>query len=601
MHARLTPLIAALLVLNLGPARPLYAQRSEQSLEHLVKLYKELGLPLPPRNAPLVRYRSSGGYVLDGVQQPEVFSLAFLITAKGDREEPLIQHGLVPRRLAFHDYPKQVAPTKQAIVGTAPNRDDLILAILFSLRGWNELACATYERLENENQVDFLNELQDLAWGYWDDELFRLGSDRAEIARQMKKALAIRPVRPDDFRLKVHNSLMRSLAPSKAAPGSVEALVDGLVEFDGTIGRSRWYASRPGGDECYTRIVRLAFDAVPALIAHLDDERLMRGEKETFNNLRSSRYLFIKDAVRSILEGLSGEDLEIGAFVGGENIAIAKAKATVWWNKAQKQTEERYLIGHFFDDDEDSSSNVRRHRILVLQAKYPARIPQFYEGCLRRHPQCESDDLCNAIVQLPITANAKFALLEKGLNHADCRHKLAAIVAFKKLDPKRFEDAMLHVLQNFPRDTNEMYSGASASRIARLALSCNDPRIWPALRRAAQSASVGLKLEILGQLTTGSTAEAREQRIEVIRLLNAFLEDSTLRDITKDGRLQGPVCKSMYEKIEVRNAVALLMATLLKLETPTRLTDLTRSDEEWAQFRKQMRDACAVALAKSAK
>jgi len=51
----------------------------ENTLEQLVIDYRSLGLPMPPKDAPLVRYEAGGGGLVNGKVQPKVYGLAFLL------------------------------------------------------------------------------------------------------------------------------------------------------------------------------------------------------------------------------------------------------------------------------------------------------------------------------------------------------------------------------------------------------------------------------------------------------------------------------------------------------------------------------------------
>ena len=66
--------------------------------------------------------------------------------------------------------------------------------------------------------------------------------------------------------------------------------------------------SRDEADPRYTRLAQMGFAAVPALIEHLDDDRLTRSVKQGFNNFPTWN-MRIKDVVSDLLQELAGEDV----------------------------------------------------------------------------------------------------------------------------------------------------------------------------------------------------------------------------------------------------------------------------------------------------
>ena len=126
-------------------------------------------------------------------------------------------------------------------------------------------------------------------------------------------------------------------------------------------------------------------------------------------------------------------------------------------------------------------------------------------------------------------------------------------------------------------------------------LRCNDPAIWPLLENVARRSSLGLKMEILHQQNRN---ENLTHRREILTLWSRFLDDKTLRDNSKDKRLQGPGAGFPYEKIELRDAVALDIAALLNIDVPLKLD---RTEKEWEEIRAKVRKACYAELAKPVK
>src|SRR5262249_20251666 len=140
--------------------------------------------------------------------------------------------------------------------------------------------------------------LADLAWAHSKNELVRPDTDRARTARRMKALLAAEPRLDTKANRALLKSLEAALVPTTAKPGTVERLMDDRTEM---CNRGRPYGE---ADRHYTRLAHAGFVAVPALIEHLDDDRLTRSVKQGFNvptwNMR------VKDVVSDLLQELAG-------------------------------------------------------------------------------------------------------------------------------------------------------------------------------------------------------------------------------------------------------------------------------------------------------
>lgn len=275
-------------------AQPAVAPPPRPSLSEVVKEYQRLGLP--PPDAPLVRV---------GVwRQPEIFRgderkhpfkpdvnwrylLGFQLPPPWPGADPRYWFGW-PWEFDewgvrdWHD-PRQVEPvepTPDALWKTVIDDPEqaVWMAVACRLRGWDELAERLYARAweinaERENNEDVISELQGSAYWRLELQLTQLGTDRVELVRRLK-ALADRntnlghPANLQDL-----DELAAGLKTRVSPPGTMESLIDGLIDY------KNWnFDSDPAvGEAPYWALADKGFDAVPALIDHLRDERLTRG------------------------------------------------------------------------------------------------------------------------------------------------------------------------------------------------------------------------------------------------------------------------------------------------------------------------------------
>jgi hypothetical protein len=99
------------------------------------------------------------------------------------------------------------------------------------------------------------------------------------------------------------------------------------------------------------------------------------------------------------------------------------------------------------------------------------------------------------------------------------------------------------------------------------------------LEKLAKKSTVGPRLAILNEILE---QENHKHKVERLRLLASFLDDVTVRDQSFDKRSEGICAAFLYEKIQVRNFVALRIARQFGLETAEKKD---RTDAELAEIR----------------
>lgn len=585
MFVRGQPIVVGMFLLTwLGRCLARDAAEATPTLDDLLKEYRKLDLPLPPRKAKLVRYQSldPGVVIVNGKIQPhrKEYALAFLIGPETKKEQPKLLTGTrwLPTDGVSNIH--EAAPEPDAAKGIdLAGEDGLILAIRCHERGWDKLARHVLEQSQKKAKDPLHKQLLHVAWDYWYGRLTDPKLDRRPAAKHLKELIKQNKEWDTKYNRVLLKSLDLALAPRKSRPGSIESLIDDLVDYNadtGTIG-----IFEP--EERYWRIAKLGFDAVPALIEHLDDDRLTRARMQGFNNF-ATWHMRIGDVVSDLLEGLAGEETGRDWLDRQKGYRIDKAKAKTWWQKANKVGEETYLLDHVFvKATENQEEHVNAHLLNVMLAKYPKHIPSLYRAILDKRPELDSWLLAEAVLRCQQPTKAKMDLFVYGAAHKDNKHRYPALVAMKELDRKQFDALLLATIEKFPKDVAGPYWKCPEADIAGLATGCNDPHIWPVLEKVAKRSAVGLRLEMLNML------RGNEHRAERLRLLAAFLDDDTVRMLRGHGsKFEGPCAGFIYKKLEVRDFAALELAALLRIEIEEKLH---RTPEEWAKVRDRVRQA----------
>src|SRR5262249_34380373 len=157
----------------------------ENSLEQLLQDYKDYGLPLPPKDAPLVRHSHGGGGKVNGVVQPITYSLAFMTKPASDTNGPELLRGWYPwdgyLRTVFPLDPNRATPEQiQSWVEDLQNSTGgaLHFAIQCKSRGFDRLAQALYEKGCLERDVGRPKTwLRREAWNCWSFRLQLIETD----------------------------------------------------------------------------------------------------------------------------------------------------------------------------------------------------------------------------------------------------------------------------------------------------------------------------------------------------------------------------------------------------------------------------------------
>ncbi len=261
----------------------------ENSLEQLLIDYRSYGLPMPPKDAPLVRCEWGRTEIVDGKPYRSEM-LAFLIKPGSPTEPRMFLQGTYEWLEESNPRVQVVKPDPDVLKVVSVSTDGLNVAIQCHARGWDKLAEYLLERERTESRQTPCAALIETAWYYWERRLMEPKVDREPIAKHLRELIR----RDKDLDTEKNRALLKSLelalVSSKAKRGSVEAIIDGLLDFDS----STWgWSGERKDDNPYWRLVDLGLDAVPALIEHLDDGRLSRRIEPGFRQWPRLRILLV--------------------------------------------------------------------------------------------------------------------------------------------------------------------------------------------------------------------------------------------------------------------------------------------------------------------
>ncbi len=569
-------------------------------LDQLVARAKEFGMPFPPADAPLMRFEAGRWSVAaDGTYIPH-YTLGFLLSRSTPDKPGRVLRG--PEEGYANDHKKDWMAPAQPLKGTEQNLstetdhstfrvNSLILtALQCKARGWSEFAEILLEEACKQDAghrfsafyhppgLPSKSAFAFMAWGWFGNALVSPDSDRAAIAKHMKSLLAEELKLDSEVNRHLLKALDAAIAPSTAAAGSVEALIEDLMSVPGGLSRQR----RDGPDPRELKVLALGFEAVPALIAHLDDIRLTRSVTQGFNNFPT--YIRrLNEVVSDILKGLAGDELGGDWLRRQKGYAVEKAAAEAWWKGVQDTREKEYFAKKALGPKEWPEPII----LEILGRKYPEELVQIYTTLLDQRPEMQSYPVAKQIAASSLPKEKKFELFSKAGRHANLEHRRAAFWELKVLDHAAFVALLVETLDGLPATPKEPYWSCREGSFANLVGETTDPKAWEALEKAARRADVGLRLQYLRPITY--TGRDKGNVKEKLRFLALFLNDATVRDVTITPEMyRGPSAGDEFPKLEVRDFAAWQMTHLLDLRIHP---DKKWTAEQWAGLRAQVRAA----------
>ncbi|WP_161967710.1 hypothetical protein [Fimbriiglobus ruber] len=424
-------------------------------IDRVAQLYCRLGYPVPPRNAELmsIRVMKETRFFPPITQGSEPHVLGLRLPAVLPYEKPTYLLGT--KIYKFHEFdPEHVTPVspdadislQEYLLGPY---DYLYLAIQCELLTWDTLARKLYANAREGERRPILEEMIFYASKPWHDRLSEPRSDRKEILRHLKRLHAedvIFPLRKYDdlqgYRRRYDEEIIRQLeatvVPRKSTPGSVEGLIDDLTEY-----RSKeMYINKCTIDQdatAYWKLVEHGFDAVPALLEHIDDERLSRTSFASFYGMFPIR-LQVKHFASRLLNDLFSNDTNIWP---GEGSLANVAELKKQWATIRTVGEEKWLLSHAVPPEYPKvRSGFRTEPYIaiarVIRVKYPSKLPDIYRTLLQRK-SVSSECYAAEITASNLPVAQKIALLEEGASCRNDYHAFHALLALARLDKKVFE------------------------------------------------------------------------------------------------------------------------------------------------------------------
>ena len=586
-----------------GPAR------ARDILDVLLDDYRAYGLPFPPEDAPLVRRKRSGG-VVNGVQRYR-YTIAFAVEKADGTTEHWV--GCEPDPSGNSGEVEPVTPQPGVLVGSAVSDGatydhrfriyaDLAFAVQCHARGWDDLARALLDRSNRRRPRsvfehtprrprDERDALALVAWNYWCNRFEEPDAEGRAVFERLRAVSSGGHGLDTPLHLNILADMEKTLAPAKttAPPGSPEALVEKLVGLREFVPRGGG-CSGPHHNATYLELREMGLDAVPALIEHIDDFRIVR----SIRSMGDGRYVWhvrVADVVAELLDGLYGreEGFSYDFLEGqGRGKRLDRRHVLHWWNATQGTKARAYLRERAITRGREDKPEVNESVIAALGRQYPNEPIALVEAKLDEFEYVH--DLLEATAGSAATEEQKNRVYLRAASDAHWRKRTVGIRRLLEAGHPDAVALLIREIARIPETPPEAYWVCAAGRVAVIARYTEHAGAWAALTERAKRVDVGQRLEMMQAVNRSTTPH----NPRVLEFLSAFLDDEAVRVIPKDrfemrgGKdllerpFTGPCAGFTFDRLVVGDFAALQIAYVLKLDVNA---DANWGSAEWRALR----------------
>ena len=556
---------------------------ADANLTGMLKIWQEYQLPLPPPDAPLVRFKIPSRY--DG---DDYLSIGFLIQEFKAPNPAVVLCGYQRIELAPDNVPVVIKspPDPSAFTnlhltgreGVSGISSLCGVAVQCQARGWKKFAGYLVEESSPHRKAG-AELIHGVIWQHLQEEVLHANSNRRQLAEKMKQLVDGRHDSPQGIGRKLHEALANTTLTATTAPETIiaEVLVERLNHsriLSGVIERDA-----PLNDPFYD-LEAMGFAAVPVLLAHLNDQRPTGMITPGMINMQEDSPVQIRSLVGDFLRQILGDKLrqnlrtQLKRGITGENVVRSL------WEQAKAAGEEAWLV-----EGAPASSNEKKDfpnacHLRLLKSRYPERLGDVLRFQVKHRPKAVIHPIITTVVESSLPSATKVELLkEAAAAHDNPETWRVAMMALSLYDPVFFNLEAVKAFDVMPSDTKVNYWRSPEANLATLALCTDEVKVWAALLRAGQRAEPGLRLELMNPFN--SFCRTEKSKPQQLAFLGAFLDDTIGRSL--DEQTSAGFCAAYtFPYIRVCDFAAMQIARIMNW--PDR-PDKTWSERRWDLLR----------------
>jgi hypothetical protein len=579
------------MVIFVGGACSRQDQQQRAEMKVLVDIAVRHKLPLPPDDAQLVLAHTESWS--DG--DVGIYSPAFLLEIKSDGTAAILrgckhEDVSVPDESSWRRFPAEgVEPAPGGYAVEFDRLSTFVCAVQVAARGdtatainlWKRFAPSDHCVMSDGDTISPKNEKSSvlLARCIFDDlrqNILKRPEDWEDLQGRLHALLDEFPELKTPARLALLADLQATVKAEPATPDSTEDLLLQWSRAPSSLRHLGLYHEyeEAAADVPARAIVMKGFEAIPDLIRLVDDCRITVHEDTLGTGRRPAHIRRVGELAEQLLRELTGD----AANAGVENKSAAWRE---WWESAQTASPEEFFTAAIFRRDGDTIDGINESPARIVAERYPHRLIQLCDQLLESGSDQHSFDLSEVIAASRLPKQTRVELLVRFANVGSLDDRRCVLQDLAKVDSAEAARLLMPLLERLPQDSSEPYWTCPEAAFVHAVMQIDDDAIWREWHRLARRATVGLRMEMLNPLDYAYIGEKNRSRR--LAILAAFLNDDSERRMSADpDKFEGPCAAFTFPQIEVRNYVAMQIASIL--EIPARPRERWTA-ARWADFR----------------
>ncbi|MBL8866840.1 MAG: hypothetical protein JNK93_14890, partial [Planctomycetia bacterium] len=455
--------------------------------------------------------------------------------------------------------------------------------------GWKDLAKTAFERGRVEtgsrqipedvknNPCHTLTMVRRQAWRHYYDTLHETETDLAASYVMLKRISDDDVEFRGEFQRQLLTDLDKSICERKVPKVGIKRYIDGLCDLTNP---QLWDDTR-SSCTAYDELAQLGFEAVPALIRHLDDSRTTRIAKlEGINNGIWTDTRRVGTICRELLVKISDREFDPD---DEDTPAQVQRLAEKWFTQAKAIGEEKWAADRAVDANRTNDVLLR-----LLARKYPKRFDELFRDVLKNRPKWHLDAFTTALIRSGRPRNEQVALLKEALAMNRPQAQYGAVRVLRGLDFQLYRTSLRSLLEKLALEKDAKL--IQWFYLIDMVEESGDPDCWTGYTKVLKRLSPNNRIEtcwhILSQIEYRSLAEIQNRLV----VIEALWNDATIRNYEDVGHF--PFASSEYHKLSVRDGVTLAVADQLDFDIPWKPE---RTQEEWKVLRQKVQTALSEA------
>jgi hypothetical protein len=560
------------------------ATLDSMALDEMAQKYAAYGLPFPPKSAVLeqaaFRDKDVFGKVWLNPYGDLVLSRPKKETADIAFDRPILNKFSGDR--AFIPVPDEIKTfEKFPLERTSSDQfaEDVILALVIQehVRGHDDIAKFLYASLTNlapfrriaESELDDtlppFTKVALLARQYWENQLVETNCDRRIVLSRLEAIFKDAPSVALPRDLSLLEGLRMTINHATAAPKPCETLVDRLCDSHEAL--TMWSTSPE-----ILAVIDAGFDAIPALLKHIDDPRVTRATVQSYRGSfepvhPSTPYvLTVGSLCNSILRAYANREIETPENFG--------PSAEAWWKVAKAKSER-----HYFEEVESQMPYGLATYVITraYASRYRSEFSNLVTFALQKKYSA-AETMIWELREAPVSFGEKQRVCVEAMRSGNSALIIPAERVMNTLKLPARDKELTRVFAALPDHLSRPAWNDQEARLSCLALDSSEENVWKSLTEATRRADTDMRMELI-EHTSQFGALTKNYR-PFLTYLSAFFDDQSVA---------GDDHPTVYS-LRVGDEALSLAARVFGITTLTKFSP----ENQWKDLRKQVKDRIAA-------